>query len=145
MSSCACAIVTPLLRRPTTQIQRPRGVRAAGGKPTVDHTSTALSRIENPGAMTPTTRLGRPSSMMVRLTMPRSPPNRCRHSRSLMVMAVTPGASSCGVKSRPTAGLTPSMPNSVPDMYCTGSSTGSPAPVSVVRKAIETADSSLND
>ena len=145
MSSCACAIDTPSLTRPTTQIQRPRGVRAAGAKPTVDQTSTDLSRIENPGAITPTTRLGVPFSMMVRFTIDGSAPKRWRQSRSLIVTTATPGASSCGVKSRPSAGLTPSVRKIVPDTYWTGSSVASPAPVSVVRNVIETAESSLND
>ena len=145
MSACAWAIDTPSLTRPTTQIQRPRGVRAAGPNPMVDQTSTDLSRIENPGAITPATRLGRPFSMMFRFTIDGSAPKRCRQSRSLMVMTFTPGASSCGVKSRPSAGRTPSMPKSVPDTYWTGSSVASPDPVSVVRNVIETADNSLND
>ena len=85
MSCCARSTVTPGFRRPTTDQQRPRGVRDCAVNPIGSQTSTVLSRNEKPGGMTPTTVYGVPCEHdRLRCTIAGSAPKRRRHSRSLI-------------------------------------------------------------
>ena len=134
MSSCARATVTPGFNRPTTWIDRPRGVRVCAVNPKGSQMSTFLSRNEKPGGMTPMTEYGVPPATIGRCRIARSPPKRRFHKRSLMTITRLFGLISSGVKPRPRAGCTPSTGKASAVTSWVWSSSGSPAPVSVVLK-----------
>ena len=138
---CACAIVAPGFSRPTTEMLRPRGVRAEAGSGYGIQRSVGLPTSEldfissrTSGGMMPTTVAGVPFNWIVRPMMPGSPPKRRSQNAWLRSVTLAAGsASSLSVNARPTYAGTPSRWNRSPITSCVVTSSGSPVPVSTER------------
>ena len=114
-SAVAWSRETPSRSRAKTRSERParsllRAASESGRQRVAFVAQKGANR--NDAGMTPTTVNGSPSSVTVRPTMPRSPPNRRFHNASLSTTTRSrPGWSSPATKVRPSAAGTPSVRN----------------------------------